>query len=100
MGLLPHQLERKVRLLGENLKLLEQEETYWYNRSHETWLLKGDNDTKYFHKCANGRKRKTQSFSLENEGPETAIRWGEWEPQISFETLSRCLKITTQEQRH
>ena len=52
------QLDRKTLLLCENLKCLEQEEMYWFERSHQTWLLKGDNNTSYFHKCANGRKRK------------------------------------------
>jgi mannosylglycoprotein endo-beta-mannosidase len=30
--------------------------------------LKGDNNTKYFHKIANGRKRKNTVISLESEG--------------------------------
>ena len=62
------QLDRKVWLLCENLKSLEQEELYWFERSHETWLLQGDNNTAYFHKCANGRKRKNQILNLENDG--------------------------------
>ena len=70
------QIMRKQWVICENLELLEQEEVCWLQRSHETWLLKGDQNTEYFHKCANGRKRKTQSFSLENEGPETATRGG------------------------
>lgn len=45
-------------LLCENLKGLEQEEIYWYERSHANWLFKGGNNTSYFHKVANGRKRK------------------------------------------
>ena len=44
------QWRRKAWLLSENLKLLKQEETYWYNRCHENWLLKGDLNTSYFHK--------------------------------------------------
>jgi mannosylglycoprotein endo-beta-mannosidase len=48
--------------------LLDQEETYWVNRCHENWLLKGDNNTSYFHKIANGRKRKNNVVSLENNG--------------------------------
>jgi hypothetical protein len=68
MGLNSIQLDRKVWLLCENLKSLEQEELYWYERSHEKWLLQGDSNTSYFHKCANGRKIKNQIFSLENEG--------------------------------
>jgi mannosylglycoprotein endo-beta-mannosidase len=49
---------RKVWLVKESLNLLDQEEAYWHKRCHEQWLLKGDNNTKYFHKIANGRKRK------------------------------------------
>lgn len=59
---------KKVQLMKENLQLLEQEETYWRNRCHEQWLLKGDNNTSYFHKIASGRKRKNKVISLENEG--------------------------------
>lgn len=57
-GLATAQWQRKARVLSENLKLLEQEELYWFNRSHETWLLHGDLNTKYFHRVASGRKRK------------------------------------------
>lgn len=67
-GLDGYQLDRKVWLICENLKSLEQEELYWYERSHENWLLQGDNNTIYFHKCANGRKRKNQIICLENDG--------------------------------
>lgn len=38
------------------------------NRCHEQWLLKGDNNTSYFHKIANGRKRKNTILSLEKDG--------------------------------
>lgn len=62
------QILRKHWVICENLKLLEQEEMYWYQRSHETWLLKGDNNTDYFHKCANGQKRKNTIISLEKDG--------------------------------
>jgi len=62
------QLERKTWLICENLKSLEQEEVYWYERSQATWLLKGDNNASLFHKCANGRKRKNAIVSLETDG--------------------------------
>lgn len=39
------QIIRKHWILYENFKLLEQEEMYWIQSSHETWLLKGDNNT-------------------------------------------------------
>lgn len=67
-GLNDDQLDKKIWLLCENLKSLEQEELYWYERSHETWLLQRDNNTAYFHKYANGRKRKSQIISLEHDG--------------------------------
>jgi hypothetical protein len=62
------QLERKTWLICENLKSLEQEEVYRYERSQATWLLKGDNNASFFHKCANGRKRKNAIVSLETDG--------------------------------
>ena len=68
VGLSADQIDRKTWLLIENLKSLEQEEIYWCERSHQTWLLKGDNNTSYFHKCANGRKRKNNIISLECDG--------------------------------
>jgi hypothetical protein len=44
------------------MKTLEGEELYWRKRSNENWLLKGDKNTDYFHKNANGKKRKIQYF--------------------------------------
>lgn len=67
-GLDPDQMIRKVELMKENLQLLDQEETYWYNRCHEQWILKGVNNTSYFHRIANGRKRKSTVISLEKDG--------------------------------
>ena len=52
------QLMRRADLKCELLSILEEEELYWFKRSHETWLHKGDNNTEYFHRIANGRKRK------------------------------------------
>ena len=78
-GLDSEQMTRKVWLLKENLQLLDQEESYWVNRCHETGLLKGDNNTSYFHKIANGRRRKNTVISLEDgdeiiEGDENLLR--------------------------
>jgi hypothetical protein len=38
------QIEFRISLKLELLKILE-EEAYWYRRSHENWVLKGDNNT-------------------------------------------------------
>jgi hypothetical protein len=61
------QYMRKSDLQCESMRLLEEEELYWYKRSHEQWLLKGDNNTEFFHRIANGRKRKNTIFSSQEE---------------------------------
>jgi mannosylglycoprotein endo-beta-mannosidase len=61
-----NQWQRKTWLISENLKFLDQEELYWHNRSHETWLLYGDLNTNFFHRVASGRKRKNTILSFEH----------------------------------
>ena len=68
VGLSPSQIGGEVELLTESLNLLLNEESYWYNISHEQWFHKGDINTSFFHKCANGRRRKTTILSLEKDG--------------------------------
>ena len=62
------QWQRKSWIISENMRLLEQEELYYYNRSHEMWLLNGDLNTKYFHRGTSSRKRKNTILSLEHDG--------------------------------
>ncbi|KAL5672621.1 hypothetical protein ACJX0J_016927 [Zea mays] len=50
------QLEHKAYLLSEHMSMLEEDEIYWRQRSHESWLLKGDGNNEFFHRMANGRK--------------------------------------------
>jgi hypothetical protein len=49
------------------------EETYNLDKELQQilkWLLEGDPNSSYFHKCANGRKRKMQVTMLEVDGHE------------------------------
>jgi hypothetical protein len=57
---------RRMEINAELYKIMEEEELYWYKRSHETWLLKGDLNTEFFHRVANGRKRKQTIYSLKD----------------------------------
>ena len=55
--------------LNERLaQLLREEEIRWFQRAKTNDLLKGDNNTRYFQMVANGRRRKTRIFQLEQEG--------------------------------
>jgi hypothetical protein len=47
--------------------LLREEEVRWFQRAKTTKILKGDNNTKYFQMVANGKRRKTRIFRLEQE---------------------------------
>jgi hypothetical protein len=55
---------RKTDIHVKLFNLFAEEELLWYQRSHEKWLLEGDLNTSYFHRVANGRKRKNTMFSL------------------------------------
>jgi hypothetical protein len=47
-------------------KLLREEEIKLYQRAKTRNVLLGDNNTRYFHLMANGKRRKKRIFSLEN----------------------------------
>jgi hypothetical protein len=47
--------------------LLREEEVKWFLRAKTTKILKGDNNMKYFQMVANGKRRKTRIFHLEQE---------------------------------
>jgi len=57
--------EERYNLERELLKLLADEEIQWQRKGGEKWLLEGDMNTSYFHKRANGRKRKMHIAALE-----------------------------------
>jgi 4-hydroxyphenylpyruvate dioxygenase-like putative hemolysin len=58
-------LRRKNFIQTEFLRALKEEEMYWHKRSNQNWLLQGDNNTEYFHRFANGKKRKNMIFQIE-----------------------------------
>lgn len=58
--------ERKVQIQAEPDALYAEEELGWMQKSHENWILKGDNNTTYFHRISNGRKRKNTIYHLKN----------------------------------
>ena len=58
-----------VKLLDERRnKLLLDEELDWHIKIRETWIPKGDNNTKYFHNFSSSHKIKNTIWDLTNEG--------------------------------
>ena len=55
------QIQRKIVIHN---KILEDEEAYWFKRAHTTWLHQGDNNTEFFHRVANNRRRRNTIISL------------------------------------
>ena len=60
----PETYERRTTLSVELNDILADEELLWLQHSNERWLLKGDHNTAYFHRIANGKKRKNTIHSL------------------------------------
>jgi hypothetical protein len=56
----------RMQVKLELFTILDEEELYWFKRCNETWLLKGDNNTEFFHRIANGNRRKQSIFSLQD----------------------------------
>jgi hypothetical protein len=50
-------IRRAIDLKVELFKIMEEEELHWFKRSHETWLLKGDNNIEFFYRITNGKKK-------------------------------------------
>jgi hypothetical protein len=65
MGDLPlDQIQRKVVINTTLLKMMEEEELYWVKIFHSRRLHERDNNTKFFHAVANGRRRKNTIVSF------------------------------------
>ncbi|KAL8138912.1 LOW QUALITY PROTEIN: hypothetical protein V2J09_004913 [Rumex salicifolius] len=71
-----HQLDRRVfnvlldkeKALREELdSTIAQEESLWFQKSHDTWIELGDRNTSYLHTSTIIRRRCNQILTLENE---------------------------------
>jgi len=62
------ELDLKQSVKERITQLLREEEIKWFQRAKTKHLLEGDNNTTFFHMVANGKRRKTRIFELEQEG--------------------------------
>lgn len=60
--------EERYNLDKQLQQILTDEEVQWQRRSGVKWILEGDSNSSYFHKCASGRKKKMQVSMLEVDG--------------------------------
>lgn len=54
-------------LIAKRAQILKEREESWRLRSRATWLTEGDNNTKFFHKFANGRKAINTIWELKDD---------------------------------
>jgi hypothetical protein len=65
---------KEERNVQKNLQLLlDRDDVRWRQRAKEIWLKNGDRNTKYFHACANAKRRKNSLYAI------TALEWWKWE---------------------
>eukprot|EP00253_Pinus_taeda_P010711 PITA_10711 len=73
----------KLSLIDANLKILLEKEEEWRQKSRAIWLKAGDENTKFFHNYAKGRKSVNTIWKLKDQNGREAS---------SFEDLSRMGK--------
>ncbi|OAY82668.1 LINE-1 retrotransposable element ORF2 protein, partial [Ananas comosus] len=59
--------DKRVDLLSQLQIILKEEEILWKTRAKQHWLKEGDNNTKFFHAVANGRKRSNTIEFIEDD---------------------------------
>jgi hypothetical protein len=58
----------EVRRVKQELQnLLDQENLRWKQRAKINWLKYGDRNTKFYHACANQRKKSNQIYKIKDE---------------------------------
>lgn len=62
-----HDREEQKMLRAQLQRLVKQEEMKWLQRYKDREIRDGDNNSKYYHAKANGRKRKKNIFSLNQD---------------------------------
>lgn len=65
---------------GSRLNASMRKEISWHQKSKIKWVREGDVNSKFFHKTANGRRRKSLIKELEVEG-------GQWDNTLILEEV-------------
>ncbi len=62
------QLDRRRQLKSHILKVVAEEEILWKARAKQHWLREGDDNTKFFHAMANGKRRENAINAVGDNG--------------------------------
>ncbi|CAA7051323.1 unnamed protein product [Microthlaspi erraticum] len=85
-------LEREGMLLNEFDVLLAQEETLWFQKSREKWIVLGDRNTKYYHTTTIIKRRRNRIEMLTDDGNQWVTEPGELE-KIAIEYYRRLYSM-------
>jgi hypothetical protein len=66
-GLIHSEIEVKKMLQNQLKNIIKEEKIKWFQRAKEKKILQGDNNTRYYHSKANGRRRKTLIINLNQD---------------------------------
>jgi len=67
----PESKEHYSSLIAKHSQILKEREESWRLRSRAIWLTEGDDNTKFYHKFANGRKTINTIWELQDEQGQT-----------------------------
>ena len=67
----PGLLKLEEKNWREYMKVVQQEELIWFQKSRCSWLQFGDKNTSFFHASAVGRRKRNRTEALQDES-------GEW----------------------
>ncbi|XP_020262542.1 uncharacterized protein LOC109838519 [Asparagus officinalis] len=71
-SLSPTELDERKAFQSSFASIIQEEESYWHQRSRIQWLKEGDTNTSFFHRTASTHKRSNHIVAINHMGSEIA----------------------------